>query len=89
MEFFIKNIIKEEPLILGHSFGSVLTLKYAEEHSEIDKFILSGHPHINGISLFFGKMWTAFEGIFIKERFIDIIKNFICFSKEEFVDFIT
>ena len=26
---------------------------------------------------------TFFEGIFIKERFIDIIKNFICFSKEE------
>lgn len=24
-----------------------------------------------------------FEGIFIKERFIDIIKNFICFSKDE------
>ena len=26
---------------------------------------------------------TFFDGIFIKERFIDIIKNFICFSKEE------
>lgn len=26
---------------------------------------------------------TFFEGIFVKERFIDIIKNFICFSKEE------
>ena len=26
---------------------------------------------------------TFFQGIFIKERFIDIIKNFICFSKEE------
>ena len=26
---------------------------------------------------------TFFEGIFIKERFIDIIKNFICYSKEE------
>lgn len=26
---------------------------------------------------------TFFEGIFMKERFIDIIKNFICFSKEE------
>ena len=26
---------------------------------------------------------TFFEGIFIKERFIDIIKQFICFSKEE------
>lgn len=25
---------------------------------------------------------TFFEGIFIKDRFIDIIKNFICFSNE-------
>lgn len=26
---------------------------------------------------------TFFEGIFIKERLIDIIKNFVCFSKDE------
>ncbi len=26
---------------------------------------------------------TFFEGIFIKERFLDIIKNFICFSKDD------
>ena len=81
MEFFIKNIIKEEPLILGHSFGSVLTLKYAEEHSETDKFILSGHPHINGISLFFGKMWTAFEGIFIKRKKSLLNKTFKSYNK--------
>ena len=68
MEFFIKNIIKEEPLILGHSFGSVLTLRYAEEHSETDKFILSGHPHVNRISILAGRAWTALEGIFIKRK---------------------
>ena len=68
MEFFIKNIIKEEPLILGHSFGSVLALRYAEEHSETDKFILSGHPHINRVSIAAGRVWTALEGIFIKRK---------------------
>ena len=26
---------------------------------------------------------TFFEGIFVKERFLDIIKNFICFSKDD------
>ena len=68
MEFFIKNIIKEEPLILGHSFGSVLALRYAEEHSETDKFVLSGHPHINRVSIVAGRVWTALEGIFIKRK---------------------
>jgi type I restriction enzyme R subunit len=26
---------------------------------------------------------TFFEGIFVKERFLDIIKNFVCFSKDD------
>ena len=68
MKFFIENIIKEEPLIFGHSFGSVLALKYAEEYPETERFVLSGHPHINGISIFFGKIWTGIEGIFVKKR---------------------
>ena len=28
------------------------------------------------------KLWTFFEGMFEKERLLDIIKNFICFSNE-------
>lgn len=67
VEFFTENIIKRTPLIFGHSMGSVLTLRYAEEHSEIDRFILSGHPSIGGVSVFFGKIWTSFEGIFVKK----------------------
>ena len=68
IDFFIENIIKEKPLIFGHSFGSVLALRYAEEHPETKNFILSGHPYINGVSSFFGKIWTGLEGIFIKKR---------------------
>jgi alpha-beta hydrolase superfamily lysophospholipase len=81
VEFFTKNIIKETPVIFGHSLGSVLTLRCAEEHSETDSFILSAYPEINAFSRFFGKIWTGLEGIFVRKGKSLLNKKFKSYNK--------
>lgn len=81
MNIFIKEIIKETPVILGHSFGSVLSLRYAEEYNETDRIILSGSPYISSFDLFFGKITAAAEGVFVKKRKSILNGNFLSYNK--------
>lgn len=81
MNIFIKDIIKEKPVIFGHSFGSVLSLRYVEEYNETDKIILSGSPYMSGFSLFSGKIVTSIEGVFIKKRKSILNSKFNSYNK--------
>ncbi len=83
----LRNYMKEIPSLFIYNVFCVMSdmacSKAGTITSKEDRYMEWKTKDGNYESSDFADYDTLFEGIFKKERLIDIIKNFVCFSKEE------
>jgi len=82
----LRNYMKEIPSMFIYNAICVmsdhLTSKMGSITSDEDRFMEWKTIDGSYENTQYAQFDTFFEGIFLKERFLDIIKNFICFSNE-------
>lgn len=81
MRTLIAKEMQELPVILGHSFGTSVSLEYAIRNNEIDRLILSAPAYMSGFDKFFGRIIVAVEGVFIKKRKSILNRKFKKYNK--------
>lgn len=82
----IRNYMQEIPTIFVYNCICVLSDQFTSRAGTItsgeDRFMEWKTKDGNYENTQFAQFDTFFEGMFIKERLLDIIKNYICFSNE-------
>jgi type I restriction enzyme R subunit len=83
----LRNYMQEIPSLFVYNAICVMTDMSASKAGTItskeDRYMEWKTKDGNYESTQFADYDTFFEGIFVKERFLDILKNYICFSKDD------